>query len=719
MSKSVQDTGSETRLPGVIVGLTVALCILPVILNLAGVDFGRGVQQIAPPELEGVATHQLINQTRQFLAGSFIHSILEWTAFCTALFIVILTFIHFRITQDVVTPLIGIALFWAGCMDAFHALLADQLVAAVADNANLVLFTWAISRMFTAIILTSGALLLLVRWPTLQDDQGAWSGLRFIMSWSAVIGLVAIGLIYYSTTSSNLPQATFPEAIVKHPYDIVPLVLYLIAGMYIFPELYRRHPSVFSHSLMICVIPLIAVQFYMAYGSTALYDNYFNIAHALKILAYFIPFLGLALDYVRVYRRQRETALQLELEINVRRRIESEQRLSEERYMLALSGAELGTWDWNALTGEVQYNERWARMLGYRLDELKPDVETWEGLLHPDDLSRATEALICHLDGKTDFYESEHRLRSKSGDWVWVLDKGKVINRDDTGRPVRVVGTHLDITERKLAEMELRESHRLMSTALATAGKVQRGMLPAQTELDELYRETSWRIAYFSQSCQHLGGDFFGLRLNGSGEILLYLVDLSGHGIPVSLSAIGLQTHITHVLEGTSDPLLVFKSANLFCIEQLPEEIYATMVFCRIDTATGRVEGINAGHQPVIMIDRENRSHLFESSAPALGMFSNADEYAGKIELDCCRHCRMVVYSDGVTDMRSPSASFYGDDRLVQDVQDAGSGSPDDLIGHMRSRLFNWRGRGRPLEDDVTLVAVQWDPPISLSKEQN
>ncbi len=149
-------------------------------------------------------------------------------------------------------------------------------------------------------------------------------------------------------------------------------------------------------------------------------------------------------------------------DITARKRIEEELYKREERLELAFLGADLGLWDWNVQTGAVSFNQQWAEMLGYSLDEIEPHVSSWERLAHPDDLAQAKELLDAHLEGCTPFYETEHRLRAKSGEWVWVLDRGKVVEWDTEGKPRRMAGTHLDITARKRLERQFAEKQKLL-----------------------------------------------------------------------------------------------------------------------------------------------------------------------------------------------------------------------------------------------------------------
>jgi two-component system, cell cycle sensor histidine kinase and response regulator CckA len=133
-------------------------------------------------------------------------------------------------------------------------------------------------------------------------------------------------------------------------------------------------------------------------------------------------------------------------------------RAREERLRLALSAVWDGLWDWHVPTGYCYYAPRWYAMLGFVEHALPPHIDTFLDLLHPRDLEACEQALRDHFDGRTDTYAMEVRLRTAENTWRWVLTRGTVVERDAHGRPVRMVGTHTDISERKHAEVALRTS---------------------------------------------------------------------------------------------------------------------------------------------------------------------------------------------------------------------------------------------------------------------
>jgi len=132
-------------------------------------------------------------------------------------------------------------------------------------------------------------------------------------------------------------------------------------------------------------------------------------------------------------------------------------RLSEQRLREIIFGTNVGTWEWNVQTGEVIYNERWAEIVGYSLEELQPlSFETWEKLAHPDDLKQSAAKLETVFSGEKKSYDCEIRMNHKDGSWIWVLDRGRVVEWTKDGKPLRMSGTHTDITQLKRTEEKVR-----------------------------------------------------------------------------------------------------------------------------------------------------------------------------------------------------------------------------------------------------------------------
>ncbi len=136
----------------------------------------------------------------------------------------------------------------------------------------------------------------------------------------------------------------------------------------------------------------------------------------------------------------------------------------EIRHAQALAMAGLGTWLWNIQTGHFDFSVRWAEMRGYRLEEIQSNIKVWKNGIHPDDLPAMRIKLAEHFAGCTPFFQAEYRVPTKSGSWIWILDRGTVIERDVEGTPLRMAGTEIDITERKQVE----EATRIAAAAFET-----------------------------------------------------------------------------------------------------------------------------------------------------------------------------------------------------------------------------------------------------------
>lgn len=142
----------------------------------------------------------------------------------------------------------------------------------------------------------------------------------------------------------------------------------------------------------------------------------------------------------------------IEQKKNVKLIAEKQMRISS-----ILEGTNVGTWEWDIESGNIILNERWANMIGYTLEELSPvTIDTWRALIHPEDLEQADMLLEKHFSRGLEYFELESRILHKNGDWIWVLDRGKVARWTQEGNPLVMAGTHQDITERKETEAKIR-----------------------------------------------------------------------------------------------------------------------------------------------------------------------------------------------------------------------------------------------------------------------
>ena len=177
------------------------------------------------------------------------------------------------------------------------------------------------------------------------------------------------------------------------------------------------------------------------------------------------------------------------------RAVESDLRASQQRLDLALDGTGVSLWDWNVATGEYTFDPRMLERMDYRPNEVELNASAWEALLHADDLPAMRAALDDHLQGRTDLFQAIYRIRTKNGDWRWILSRGRSVERDAAGAPQRMSGTHLDITDLKQIELALRRSDQRFR-ALAESSRA----IPWEADF------TTYRITYVGPQIEAVVG---------------------------------------------------------------------------------------------------------------------------------------------------------------------------------------------------------------------
>jgi len=279
----------------VMIFFIIILCSIPYSLNLLGVDFSS---KVVPLTNDSIVNGKVITeQLFQAVSGALHHALLEWSAVVLAALATFVSFLHYRINKDITIPIIGLALFSAGVVDAFHTLAATRIISASAPNTDFIPFTWALSRVFNSFIMLLVAGFSL--WFSAKHHKNVNQNTRAKLFFSAVIlfgGISAI-VVFMAASSQSLPQTMFPNAIVTRPYDVLPLALFFCCGIFYWLW-YIQRPSIIRFALFLSIFPEAATQLHMAFGSTSLFDNHFNIAHFLKNVAYGSILVGLLIDII-------------------------------------------------------------------------------------------------------------------------------------------------------------------------------------------------------------------------------------------------------------------------------------------------------------------------------------------------------------------------------------------------------------------------------------
>jgi len=351
--------------------------LLPLILNALGFDFGANRSGI--------------------MHGLLVHTVLLWTATCLAFFTFLLAFFHYYVKRDIVMPVMGISLLWGGFIDMFQTLGADRILQSTSAEMQLIPFTWAIGRTFGILTLLLGVMILMVR-----RYRGSIHGdMRLFILVALAMGLGSFAVMDYLTNTTTLPESIFPDAIISRPWDVFPLFLYALAGLWIFRTFYRDRKDYFSFSIWLSVIPDIVAQLHMAFGSSVLFDNNYILAHVLKVVSYMIPGIGLLKEYLDTHTR-------LAVETDARRKVENDHRRLAQlvdgtqdmvalldlqgrfRYVNRSLSAQLGM-DWASMPGmylariingvgnEPRVQAMIERSISYRQDRGEVELSTLDG----------------------------------------------------------------------------------------------------------------------------------------------------------------------------------------------------------------------------------------------------------------------------------------------------------------------------------------------------
>ncbi|MCZ6872821.1 MAG: ATP-binding protein [bacterium] len=262
----------QTRLPNLLTGAVFVLCTMPLAFKLSSLD-----QNVLSSTIQ--TSHSL-------------HMLLEWSAFYTTLSTVLLALIHFCLTRHAIVLIIGVGIGCMGLMDGLHILISDGLL--INQASSPMSFTWTVSRYFAALLLAITACFTMVK-----QSHSIHRNASLILLNTIVFGGLVLGFAHFYVAGGQSHQSNLLHLIASPPNDTISIFVLFLCGMLLFHRLHAKEPNALLHAMVISFIPNMSAQVYMSFLSKTPFDTFFYVAHALKVIAYLLPFIGMAMYHIR------------------------------------------------------------------------------------------------------------------------------------------------------------------------------------------------------------------------------------------------------------------------------------------------------------------------------------------------------------------------------------------------------------------------------------
>ncbi len=379
-------------------------------------------------------------------SAGLVHSLLEWTCVCLAFFTFGLGILAWNARPDPLVFIITLAALLAGISDSFHTMTTSGLLGHSGRFEDFVQWSGTVGRLFRALVLISGACYLL--YFHRENRRLSWGWLLALTS----LGAVASAAVLWSLLFETIPR-TLPGDYSSRPWDRPALLLVLISGAVFYPVL-RRRPSLLAKALLLASIPEAGVGLHFVLGTSALYDENFFSAHALKVLSSLVPLSAICLHLVRSHRREVAAVESMQKLVRSLETAEDELRAKELRLdQLTQSITEVF---WIAAPGgsEMHYvSPAYEEIFGLTAESLYRSPLSFLDAIHPEDRQCMVEVVT---NERSDF-ELDYRIIRPDGEVRWLRTRGFAI-RNEAGEVYRLAGVTEDVTDRKRAEDELRKS---------------------------------------------------------------------------------------------------------------------------------------------------------------------------------------------------------------------------------------------------------------------
>jgi sigma-B regulation protein RsbU (phosphoserine phosphatase) len=335
-------------------------------------------------------------------------------------------------------------------------------------------------------------------------------------------------------------------------------------------------------------------------------------------------------------------------------------------------------------------------MLGFEESEIRNNFMEWETRLHPDDRARALGTLREYLEGRSTEYELEHRLRHKDGSYRWILARGASVF-DHSGKAHRMVGSHIDITDHKQAEMELREKH----AQFLAAQNIQARFLPQKSP-----SLPGFDIAGATFPADFAAGDLFDYIPMSEGHVGFVIGDVAGHGIGPALVMTSTHAYFHSFAEIEADADRILARTNTALIKETEPGLFVTAFFGRLDPEARTFTYASAGHPAGYVLDSSGAiKHSLERTGMPLAI-QDEFEIFSEDPIAIESGDLVLLLTDGVLEVKSPDGELFGIERALDAVSEAREKPACEIVDAIFEATQTFACNGAQA-DDVTIMVIK------------
>jgi PAS domain S-box-containing protein len=447
------------------------ICIIPTVCSVLKIDLTYRVisngTSLSSREYDGM--------------GGLFNSIWVLFSIATSIFTFILTLIDFRVKRDLSAPIIGITLLCIAILDMLHLLIAAGTVSLHLSFADSLYITWFISRFLTGMFLIAGTgliLLLRIQWISRTEQK-----LRLLKLLSCFYFIILFFCLTFIFSIKDLPSIFKQQSgFINHPAEFIIIALFFFWGAVIMPKIIKTFPGIFSHLLILTLIPAVFAAIHM---SVSLYpfDTDFNVAQFFKLFSLIIPLIGLTLNYSQNIAKQHDQNLRLDKEVQDRQKIQIDLEGKQNLLKHAEDIASMGSWEL-AINREMVWSDSLYKILGLS-PSTKPNLNTMLEMVEISFKKKLETAINDSFKNLIPFLV-EYQIKRADNSIRYIQGQGQFIQESK-----KIIGTCLDITDLKETTYKLEQNEALLKEAesISHNGSFEwNGNLKSLFWSDELYR---------------------------------------------------------------------------------------------------------------------------------------------------------------------------------------------------------------------------------------